>query len=616
MIRYCIWDVGKTIYDYSLEPLERWIAARTADPEKFRFGGGLRAYDFDPYMLGKIDTREMCREICERFGVPYTGETPAAVNRELHRGVGRYFAETRRMMAYMRQKGIENAVFSNAMPALADTVGYPELLRPENVFVSYKAGLLKPDPAVYEYVRAKLNCRFEEMIMVDDKPKNVEAARALGMAGVIFRPETAEHELKRIVGYADRAEVENALRNAPKGKAREKILAAGDNRRLIAGSGANVTFYAGSAGTEGGALKRLQSVCVGVLLRRNAKTGRPDGLGALGGLAERTGAEEFAAADEKRRRQLAAVRDDVVVSAGKAALISDEEEIARRNVCREMREELGNLGIYDFKLPAAAFEAADVPGACDDNFAVNLWNGEGHVWAVTPRCFLLKTDARTLERLQGLSEKGRREAFSEARGFCKIRLTEALSRFGKKGGAEVSEDGRDMASDYRYPHEWMVLWILAARELRHDEKLLEEDGGGRDLTQVLHEKGVMSLRLSGPLFFGGASQVSHFFQKIGEAPKVLILRMGYVPVVDATGANIIIEFIKKVKKYDTKIILSNVKKQPRRVLHNAFLKEGIDFHTISIASSFQNALKITRRYLKNKEQEEKLPAAEKTEENV
>lgn len=149
-------------------------------------------------------------------------------------------------------------------------------------------------------------------------------------------------------------------------------------------------------------------------------------------------------------------------------------------------------------------------------------------------------------------------------------------------------------------------------EIETDEQVLEEDGGGRDLTQVLHEKGVMSLRLSGPLFFGGASQVSHFFQKIGEAPKVLILRMGYVPVVDATGANIIIEFIKKVKKYDTKIILSNVKKQPRRVLHNAFLKEGIDFHTISTASSFQNALKMTRRYLKTKEQDE----AKQKEENL
>lgn len=34
----------------------------------------------------------------------------------------------------------------------------------------------------------------------------------------------------------------------------------------------------------------------------------------------------------------------------------------------------------------------------------------------------------------------------------------------------------------------------------------------------------------------------------------MILRMGYVPVVDATGANIITEFVKKLSKYDTKII--------------------------------------------------------------
>lgn len=141
-------------------------------------------------------------------------------------------------------------------------------------------------------------------------------------------------------------------------------------------------------------------------------------------------------------------------------------------------------------------------------------------------------------------------------------------------------------------------------EIETDEQVLEEDGGGRDLTQVLHEQGVVSLRFSGPLFFGGSSQISHFLQKMGKTPKVLILRMGYVPVVDATGANIIVEFIKKIKKYDTKIIFSNVKKQPRRVLHNAFLEEGIDFHTISTASTFQNALKMAKRYLKNKEKQE------------
>lgn len=135
-------------------------------------------------------------------------------------------------------------------------------------------------------------------------------------------------------------------------------------------------------------------------------------------------------------------------------------------------------------------------------------------------------------------------------------------------------------------------------EVETDEEVLEDIGGGRDIAEVLHNKGVMSLRLSGPLFFGGASQVSRFLKGISEPPKVLILRMGYVPVVDATGANIIVEFIKKARKTDTKIILSNVKKQPRRVLHQAFLDEGIDYHTISTASTFENALKMTRRYLK------------------
>ena len=82
-------------------------------------------------------------------------------------------------------------------------------------------------------------------------------------------------------------------------------------------------------------------------------------------------------------------------------------------------------------------------------------------------------------------------------------------------------------------------------------------------------------------------------------PKVLILRMGYVPVVDASGANIIVEFVKKQRKKGIKVIFSNVKKQPRRVLHQAFLEEGIDYHTISTSSTFDNALKMARRYLKN-----------------
>ncbi len=135
-------------------------------------------------------------------------------------------------------------------------------------------------------------------------------------------------------------------------------------------------------------------------------------------------------------------------------------------------------------------------------------------------------------------------------------------------------------------------------EIETDESISPYSTKGRDLTELLHEQGVVSLRLSGPLFFGGVSRISKFFNKMGTTPKVLILRMGYVPVVDATGANIIVGLIKKLKKKGTKIILSNVKKQPRRVLHDAFLKEGLNRKTISTASNFETALKMAKRHLK------------------
>lgn len=144
-------------------------------------------------------------------------------------------------------------------------------------------------------------------------------------------------------------------------------------------------------------------------------------------------------------------------------------------------------------------------------------------------------------------------------------------------------------------------------ELQTDEKALEYKGGGRDLSQVLREQGVISIRFSGPLFFGDALDVTKFLQKLKSEPKIIIIRMGYVPMVDISGANALVSFISRVKKKnDTRIILSNVKKQPRRMLHEAFLQNNLDWHNIATATNFENALKITRRYLRMKKRQEQL----------
>ncbi len=53
-------------------------------------------------------------------------------------------------------------------------------------FVSCQTGVRKPDPEAYLGPARRLGVEPGECLFVDDRPKNVDAARAVGMDGVVF----------------------------------------------------------------------------------------------------------------------------------------------------------------------------------------------------------------------------------------------------------------------------------------------------------------------------------------------------------------------------------------------------------------------------------------------
>lgn len=79
--------------------------------------------------------------------------------------------------------------------------------------------------------------------------------------------------------------------------------------------------------------------------------------------------------------------------------------------------------------------------------------------------------------------------------------------------------------------------------------------------------------IDGPLFFGAA----HQFQKdlIDSKSKVLLLRMGRVPFIDATGENHLEEIIGQFQKKDGIVLISGIKSQPLGVIKNSGLYEKI-----------------------------------------
>jgi len=71
-------------------------------------------------------------------------------------------------------------------------------------------------------------------------------------------------------------------------------------------------------------------------------------------------------------------------------------------------------------------------------------------------------------------------------------------------------------------------------------------------------RNVEIFEITGPLFFGAAYKFKDAMRFIEMPPKVLIIRMRKVPIIDATGINTIKEVYKESKQKDTKLILSEV----------------------------------------------------------
>lgn len=72
-------------------------------------------------------------------------------------------------------------------------------------------------------------------------------------------------------------------------------------------------------------------------------------------------------------------------------------------------------------------------------------------------------------------------------------------------------------------------------------------------------KDVEIFEITGPLFFGAAYKFKEAMRFIEKQPKVLIIRMGQVPIIDATGIKAIEDVYKWSKQHKTKLILSETR---------------------------------------------------------
>jgi SulP family sulfate permease len=86
-------------------------------------------------------------------------------------------------------------------------------------------------------------------------------------------------------------------------------------------------------------------------------------------------------------------------------------------------------------------------------------------------------------------------------------------------------------------------------------------------------KGVEAFQISGPLFFGAANRLDNLLDQFFVPPRVFILRMRLVPIIDASGVHALKSLADRCRRKGIVLIVSGLQTQPQRVIADMHVDE-------------------------------------------
>lgn len=194
-IKVVIFDVGGVLARNILGPKIRDLA---------------RKYDKDAALLGELRNKyrplvdsgqlneaEFWRQVLKDVGVEATAEDcDFSPYIELIDGTLE--------IAQSLKERYRLAILSNDAPETArarrDKFGFDELF--EEIVISGEVGVKKPDPRIYELTIKRLGVKPGECLFIDDKEKNLEPAREIGMRTILFKDAEQLHDGLKKIGVA------------------------------------------------------------------------------------------------------------------------------------------------------------------------------------------------------------------------------------------------------------------------------------------------------------------------------------------------------------------------------------------------------------------------------
>lgn len=146
-------------------------------------------------------------------------------------------------------------------------------------------------------------------------------------------------------------------------------------------------------------------------------------------------------------------------------------------------------------------------------------------------------------------------------------------------------------SAFLFMHHMSAVTKFKVIEREIEEKLDENDS----ISKVRIPDGVEVYEINGPFFFGVSHEFEEAMRVVSKKPKVQILKLRHVPIMDATGLHALKQFHKKCKARGIFLVLSGIHSQPLQVLKKSGLHDLIGKE--NIVTNMQHAVQRAHKLL-------------------
>jgi len=182
MIKAILFDVGGVLIE---EPTKRRykLLAKAAKLEKGKVKQRIKKY-IKLFSTGKIPKKEFVKSCAKELNIPE--KTFERIWIKVRKD-----CKLKNLMLKLAKKLKQNykiAIISNSNPLdskISENQKIYEIFKP-NIFLSERIGLAKPSKKFYRSVLKKLGVKPYEALLIDDKQRNVKAAKEIGMKAIHY----------------------------------------------------------------------------------------------------------------------------------------------------------------------------------------------------------------------------------------------------------------------------------------------------------------------------------------------------------------------------------------------------------------------------------------------